>query len=169
VLFGEQNCPSAVQELPLVTLWPLAAHVHRTVSPTEILTVLGSNVSVPPGATVTSTIVLVADGTPLITGWPFWSTIRSGDALLVLGILARCSPASIRTRDPVPTRTDTQRINLPAFDIFMFLILFCAATFPGFPYFKTEMQLALCDFSAAIFAGAFKNRKQKASTVGTKK
>jgi len=73
VLFGEQNIPSAVQdaELPLVTLWPLAAHVHRTVSPTEMLTVFGLNVSVPPGATVTSTIVLVADGTPFTAGWPF--------------------------------------------------------------------------------------------------
>ena len=73
VLFGEQNCPSAVQdaESPLVTLWPLAAHVHRTVSPTEMLTVLGLNVSVPPGATVTSTVVLVADGAPLTAGWPF--------------------------------------------------------------------------------------------------
>jgi hypothetical protein len=73
VLFGEQNIPSAVQdvELPLVTLWPPAAHVHRTVSPTEMLTVLGLNVSVPPGATVTSTIVLVADGTPLTAGRPF--------------------------------------------------------------------------------------------------
>ena len=73
VLFGEQNCPSAVQdaESPLVTLWPLAPHVHRTVSPTEMLTVLGLNVRLPPGATVTSTIVLVADGTPLTAGWPF--------------------------------------------------------------------------------------------------
>ena len=71
VLFGEQKCPSAVQEAPLVTLWPLAAQVHRTVSPTEMLTVSGLNVSVPPGATVTSTVVLVADGTPLTAGWPF--------------------------------------------------------------------------------------------------
>ena len=71
VLFGEQNCPSAVQGAPLVTLWPPKAHVHRTVSPTEMLTVLGSKVSVPPGATVTSTVVLVADGTPLTAGRPF--------------------------------------------------------------------------------------------------
>jgi hypothetical protein len=71
VLFGEQNCPSDVQGAPLVTLWPLAAHVHRTVSPTEMLTVLGLNVNVPPGATVTSTIVLVADGAPLTAGRPF--------------------------------------------------------------------------------------------------
>jgi hypothetical protein len=70
VLFGEQNCPSSEQDVesPLVTLWPLAAHVHRTVSPTEMLTVLGLNVNVPPGATVTSTIVLVADRTPFTAG-----------------------------------------------------------------------------------------------------
>jgi hypothetical protein len=72
MLSGEQNIPSGVQDVgPLVTLWPLAAHVHRTVSPTEMLTVLGLNVSVPPGATVTSTVVLVADGTPLTAGRPF--------------------------------------------------------------------------------------------------
>jgi hypothetical protein len=73
VLFGEQNCPSDVQDVesPLVTLWPLAAHVHRTVSPTEMLTVLGLNVNVPPGATVTSKIVPLADRTPFTAGWPF--------------------------------------------------------------------------------------------------
>jgi hypothetical protein len=73
VLFGEQNIPSAVHDVesPLVTLCPLAAHVHRTVSPTEILTVLGLNVNVPLGATITSTIVLVADGAPLTAGRPF--------------------------------------------------------------------------------------------------
>src|ERR1043166_3089280 len=87
VLFGEQNMPSDMQDVesPLVTLWPLGAPVHptgwptwplaaqvpRPVSPTEMLTVLGLNVSVPPGATVTSTIVPVAEGTPLTAGWPF--------------------------------------------------------------------------------------------------
>ena len=54
-----------------MTLWPLPAQVHRTVSFTEMLTVLGLNVKLPPGATVTSTIVLVADGTPFTAGWPF--------------------------------------------------------------------------------------------------
>ena len=66
---GEQYCESATQGGPLVTLCPLPAQVHRTVSPTEILTVLGENEK--PGPTVTSTIVLVADGTPLTAGWPF--------------------------------------------------------------------------------------------------
>src|SRR5438094_10568335 len=73
VLFGEQNCPSAVQGGPLVTLWPLSAQVHRTVSPTEMLTVSGTNTS-PPCPTATSTIWLVADGRPLTAGRPFWST-----------------------------------------------------------------------------------------------
>jgi hypothetical protein len=70
VLFGEQNCPSAVQDVesPLVTLWPLAAQVHRTVSPTEMLTVLGLNVNDPPGATVTSKVVPVPDRTPFTNG-----------------------------------------------------------------------------------------------------
>ena len=42
---GEQNCESAAQGGPLVTLCPLLPQVHRTVSPTEMLTVSGSNVN----------------------------------------------------------------------------------------------------------------------------
>ena len=38
-----------------MTLWPLSAQVHRTVSPTEMLTVSGTNTS-PPCPTATSTI-----------------------------------------------------------------------------------------------------------------
>ena len=41
-----------------MTLCPLLPQVHRTVSPTEMLTVSGSNVN-PPGPTVTSTICAV--------------------------------------------------------------------------------------------------------------
>ena len=48
VSLGEQNCESAAQGGPLVTLWPLPAQVHRTVSPTEILTVSGRNVNPAP-------------------------------------------------------------------------------------------------------------------------
>src|SRR6266436_8818336 len=70
---GEQYCESATQGGPLVTLWPLLAQVHRTVSFTEMLTVSGTNWKPFPPPTVTSTMVLVADGTPLIAGWPFWS------------------------------------------------------------------------------------------------
>ena len=73
VLFGEQNCPSDVQDVesPLVTLWPLLAQVHRTVSPTEMFTVSGTNWKPFPPPTITSTVVLVADGIPLTAGWPF--------------------------------------------------------------------------------------------------
>ena len=42
-------------ESPLVTLCPLAAQVHRTVSPTEMLTSSGTNTS-PPCPTATSTV-----------------------------------------------------------------------------------------------------------------
>src|ERR1700745_2437669 len=38
VSLGEQYCESAAQGGPLVTLWPPPAQVHRTVSPTEMLT-----------------------------------------------------------------------------------------------------------------------------------
>jgi hypothetical protein len=69
MLSGEQNCELAWQGGPLVTLWPLPAQVQRTVSPTPMLTVLGENEK--PGPTCTSTIVLVADGTPFTAGWPF--------------------------------------------------------------------------------------------------
>ena len=55
--------------MPLVTLWPLLAQVYRTVSPVPMFTVLGTNAK--PCPTVTSTIVLVADATPLTTGLPF--------------------------------------------------------------------------------------------------
>ena len=48
VSLGEQYCESAAQGGPLVTLWPLPAQVHRTVSPTEMLTVSGSNVNLHP-------------------------------------------------------------------------------------------------------------------------
>ena len=73
MLFGEQNCPSDVQDVesPLVTLWPLLAQVHRTVSPTEMFTVSGTNWKPFPPPTITSTVVLVADGIPLTAGWPF--------------------------------------------------------------------------------------------------
>ena len=52
-----------------MTLWKLLTHVHRTVTPTEMLTVLGSNTK--PGPTVTSTIAPLGDGTPFTAGWPF--------------------------------------------------------------------------------------------------
>ena len=73
VLFGEQNCPSAVQvvESPLVTLWWLLPQVQRTVSPTEMVTVLGENVNVLFGPTITSKICPVAVRGALGTMRPF--------------------------------------------------------------------------------------------------
>ena len=66
---GEQNWPFGMHGVPLVTLWPVLAHVQRTVSPTEMLTVFGAKVK--PCPTVTSKIVLVADGTPFTANPPF--------------------------------------------------------------------------------------------------
>jgi len=60
------------------------------------------------------------------------------------GMLARLSPDSAPAKDPVATRTATEKINLAAFDIFMLLVLFYAPAFPNFP-FTTETQLTLCD------------------------
>jgi hypothetical protein len=71
ISLGEQYWESATQGGPLVTLWPPVAHVQRTVSPTEMLTVLGTNWKPFPPPVVTSTIVLVADGTPFTAGCPF--------------------------------------------------------------------------------------------------
>lgn len=51
VLLGEQNLPSAVQLLPLVTVWSLLSHVHFTVSPTWIVTDGIEKECAPPGPT----------------------------------------------------------------------------------------------------------------------
>jgi hypothetical protein len=56
----------------------------------------------------------------------------------VLGILERFSPDSARTKNPVPTRSATQKINLAAVDIFMLLILFLRANVFGFPCLKLK-------------------------------
>src|SRR5207249_12163512 len=95
---------------------PLPAQVHRTVSPTEILTVLGSNTKLPPGATVTSTIVLVADGTPFTAGWPFSSKIVIGAAASSFCgcVLARLPPDSARTRNVIVKMFASQKMNRPA-------------------------------------------------------
>ena len=69
MLSGEQNCSLGMHGVPLVTLWPLLAHVQRTVSPTTMSTVPG--VKVKPCPTETSKIVLVGDATPLTASRPF--------------------------------------------------------------------------------------------------
>jgi hypothetical protein len=62
VLSGEQNCPSGVQGVPLVTLWSSLPQVHRTVSPTEMLSVSGTNrILFPAGPTATSKTWLPAN------------------------------------------------------------------------------------------------------------
>ena len=54
-VIGEQNCPSAVQGVPLVTLWSSLPQVHRTVSPTEMFNVSGTKrILFPDGPTATS-------------------------------------------------------------------------------------------------------------------
>jgi hypothetical protein len=45
----------------------------------------------------------------------------------------RFSPDSAPTKNPVAPMTARQKINLAAFDFFMFLILFCAPAFPDSP------------------------------------
>src|SRR5438046_9519295 len=126
MLSGEQKCPFGVQGAPLVTLWPLPSQVHRTVSPTEMLTVLGSNVNPPPGATITSTIVLVADGTPFTAGWPFSSKIVIGAAASSFCgcVLAGLPPDSARTRNVIVKMIASQKMNRPAvLNFFMVLTL----------------------------------------------
>ena len=147
ISLGEQYCESAWQGGPLVTLCPLPAQVHRTVSPTEILTVLGSNTKLPPGATVTSTIVLVADGTPFTSGWPFSSKIVIGaTASSFCGcVLARLSPDSARTRNVIVKMIASQKMNRPAvLNFFMVLTLLLCASVIGI-LFYIEPQLTPCD------------------------
>jgi hypothetical protein len=133
--FGEQYCESAWHGWPLVTLWPLPAQVQRTVSPTEMLTVLGSNVKPPPVPTVTSKIVLGSDGTPLTAGWPFWSTMRmgAGAALFAWGMLVCLSPDSALTKNAMANIAASQKIpRTAAFDLFMILLLLLCASVPDF-------------------------------------
>jgi len=84
------------------------------------------------------------------------------------GMLARLSPDSARTTNPVETRTAAHRINLAAFDIFMLLLLFCAPAFLD-SLFKTETHLALCDSTPGYCASASKKRKQNVSTAARKR
>jgi hypothetical protein len=74
-LLGEQKVLSAVQLLPLVTVWPPKSHVHFTVSPTWIVTVLGLNTCPPLGATCT---VTVCGPAPVHT--PLWHVVPAAHA-----------------------------------------------------------------------------------------
>src|SRR6266480_1361716 len=129
VLFGEQNCPSAVQDVesPLVTLCPPSAQVHRTVSPTEMFTVSGTNTS-PPCPTATSKI-WPPDGTPLTAGRPFWSTrwISWAEVFFCCVVLGRLSRDSACDRNAVANNAVIQKLSRnTAVNRFMILFLFSA-------------------------------------------
>jgi hypothetical protein len=99
-----------------------------------MLTGFGVNVKVPPGPTVTSKIALVADGTPLTAGWPFWSTMRmgAGAALLAWGMLVCLSPDSARTKNAMANIVASQKVARTAFDLFMILLLLLRASVRDF-------------------------------------
>ena len=61
-----------LQAVPLVTLWSSLPQVHRTVSPTEMLSVSGTKrILLPDGPTATSKIWPPAGLVPLRACWPF--------------------------------------------------------------------------------------------------
>jgi hypothetical protein len=95
--------------------------------------------------------------------------MSKGDPLAPPGMLACFSADSACTKNPVPMRTASQKINLAAFDLFMLLVLFCASAFPDFPCLKLKRSWTLCDSAPEHCAGASKKRKQKAKTVATKR
>jgi hypothetical protein len=79
--------------------------------------------------------VVVADGTPLTAGWPFWSTMRmgAGAALFAWGMLVRLSPDSARTKNTIANIVASQKIDRnAAFDLFMILLLLLCASVPDF-------------------------------------
>jgi hypothetical protein len=154
-----------------VTLWPLPTQVHRTVSPTEMFTVSGTNWKPFPPPTITSTIVLVADGTPLTAGWPLWSTIRIGapGAVFVWRILMRLSPDSARTKNTMANIIPSQKISRTAFDLFIFFTPFLRASVRDFLYIETKPRLTLCDSVPAILRSSVQKRQAEsfAETHGT--
>jgi hypothetical protein len=94
-----------------------------------MLTVLGENVNPPPGATVTSTIVLVADGTPFTSGWPFSSTMVIGAIESFCGrAVVRLSPDSARTKKTMANVVASQKATRPAFDFFILVTPFLRAS-----------------------------------------
>ena len=99
----------------------------------------GENVN--PGPTITSTIWLVAEGTPLIAGRPFLSTMRKG-ALLVFAIFARFSLHSARTRIPIAKMAASQKINRAALDIFILLVFFSMRQHWEFRCVQTRLTLS---------------------------
>jgi hypothetical protein len=150
VSLGEQYCESGTQGWPLVTLWPSPAQVHRTVSPVEMLTVLGVNER--PGPTITSTIVPIADGTPLTAGWPFSSTMRMPGAPRCFwgSALVRLPPDSARTRNVIVKMIASQKMNRPAvLNFFIVLTLLLCASVIGI-LFYIEPHLNALRFNAGV-------------------
>jgi len=158
--FGEQYCESAWQGRPLVTLWPPRAHVHRTVSPTEMLTVSGTNWKPFPPPTVTLTVVPVGDGTPFTAGWPFSSRMRMGGALFVFGIFVCLSPDSARTKNTMANTIPIQKIARTAFDLFIVLFLLPRASVPSFcSTSRPNPPLTLSDSVSGILRSSFQKRQ----------
>jgi hypothetical protein len=111
-----------------------------------MLTVFGRNWKPFPPPTVTSKIVLVADGTPFTAGRPFWSTIRMGGALLIWGMLVCLSPDLACDKNTIANIVASQKVSRnTAFNRFMIYSFSCAPALRIFFNIDTEPYLALCD------------------------
>jgi hypothetical protein len=64
--------------------------------------------------------------------------MRKGDPLSPPGMLACFSADSACTKNPVPMRTASPKINLAAFDLFMLLGPFLCVSVSGFPCLKLK-------------------------------
>jgi len=140
VSLGEQNCPSMVQGVPLGTLWPLLAQVHRTVAPTEMLSVFGTNTKPPHIENLAGSR---------------WHTVESRSAILidntdnVSGALSRCrrsdaSVARFSWRQEYHRKTSLPANKSPVLHVIFSwsYSFFCA---PAFRIFFIEPHLTLCD------------------------
>jgi hypothetical protein len=135
ILFGEQNCPSAVQGSPLVTLWPLLNQVHLTVSPTEIFAVEGVNEK-PSCPTATSKTWPVPDGIPLTTVRPFRSTtwMMWTSVCFSSAIIMGFSPDAVCDEKGSANIAASQNVSgTTALDRFMVLLLVLCVSVCGFP------------------------------------
>jgi hypothetical protein len=83
--------------------------------------------------------------------------MRKDGALCRLGMLARFSPDSARTKKPIARMAVTQKINRAAFDIFIRVLVFLRASNPDL---FNEAQLTLCGSAPAYCADACEEGKQ---------
>lgn len=114
MLSGEQNCPSAVQDVPLVTLWLSLPQVHRTVSPTNMFNVSGTNRNLSPtGPTATSKTWLPANRLPLCTFRPYWSKILIAAAPRFSAVVPalRWSPDSTGDKNATVSNIASQQVH----------------------------------------------------------